>query len=102
MATQRMIRQGLYDPAFEHDSCGVGFVASIDGTKSHQIVQWAIQCVCNVTHRGALSADAKTGDGAGVSTQVPHQFFAKVMSRLNLPAVAAGDLAVGMIFLSAE
>ncbi|MBI3324031.1 MAG: glutamate synthase large subunit [Candidatus Omnitrophica bacterium] len=93
---------GLYHPSFEHDSCGVGFVASINGTPSHQIVSWAIQCVCNVTHRGALSADAKTGDGAGVLTQIPQPFFAKVLRGLNAPAVAPNDLAVGMLFLSGD
>jgi len=93
---------GLYDPASERDACGVGFVASIQGVPSHQIVQWAIQCVCHVTHRGAVSADAKTGDGAGIETQLPHQFFAKVMAQQKLPTVPAGDLAVGMIFLSRE
>jgi len=97
-----MHRIGLYDPGFEHDSCGVGFVASIEGRKSHQIVQWAIQCVCNVTHRGAVSADAKTGDGAGVETQIPHQLFAKVLTGLRLAPVAPGDLAVGMLFLSQD
>ena len=66
---------GLYSPAYEHDACGTGFVASIDGVASHAIVQSAIQCVCHMTHRGALSADAKTGDGAGILTQLPHQFF---------------------------
>ena len=93
---------GLYNPAFEHDGCGVGFVASIEGTPSHQIVQWAIQCVCNVTHRGALSADAKTGDGAGIETQLPHPFFAKVLSSLKLPPVLPGDLAVGTCFLAQD
>jgi len=66
---------GLYNPANEHDSCGVGFVASIEGATTHEIVQWALQCVCNVTHRGAVSADAKTGDGARILTSMPHQFF---------------------------
>ncbi len=89
---------GLYRPAFERDACGTGFVASIDGVASHTIVQWAVQCVCNVTHRGAVSADAKTGDGAGVLTQIPHQLFAKVLKELQAPPVAPGDLAVGVMF----
>ncbi len=89
---------GLFDAA-ERDSCGVGFVASIDGAPSHEIVRWAVQCVCNVTHRGALSADAKTGDGAGVTTQIPHALFAKVLAQLKAKPVAAGDLGVGVIFL---
>jgi glutamate synthase domain-containing protein 2/glutamate synthase domain-containing protein 1/glutamate synthase domain-containing protein 3 len=90
---------GLYDPAHEHDACGTGFVASIDGEATHQIVQWAVQCVCNVTHRGAVSADAKTGDGAGILTQIPHRLFAKVLKGLGARPVAQGDLAVGVIFL---
>ncbi|MBI3088365.1 MAG: glutamate synthase large subunit [Candidatus Omnitrophica bacterium] len=91
-----------YDPAFERDSCGVGFVASIGGKATHQIVQWAVGCVCNVTHRGAVSADAKTGDGAGVQTQIPHKLFAKVLAGMHAPAAAPGDLAVGMLFLPRE
>jgi len=92
-------RMGLYDPAYEHDACGTGFVASIDGAASHQIVKWAVQCVCNVTHRGAVSADAKTGDGAGVLTQIPRKLFAKALKQLKAGPVAEGDLAVGVIFL---
>jgi len=83
----------------EKDACGTGFVASIDGVASHWIVQAGIQCVCNVTHRGALSADAKTGDGAGILTQIPHRFFAKILRELKAPRVKAGDLGVGVIFL---
>ncbi len=93
---------GLFHPAAERDSCGVGFVASIDGEASHQIVDWAVQCVCNVTHRGAVSADAKTGDGAGVTTQIPHRLFAKILKEKGIDAPAPGDLAVGVIFLSQD
>ena len=57
---------GLYDPAFEHDACGVGMVASIKGVRSNSILRKALTCVCNLIHRGAMDADAKTGDGAGV------------------------------------
>ena len=94
--------RGLYDPAYEHDACGTGFVASIDGAASHEIVRSAIQCVCNVTHRGAVSADAKTGDGAGILTQIPQKLFAKVLKQLKASPVAAGDLAVGVIFLTQD
>ncbi len=93
---------GLYRRAFEHDSCGTGFVASIDGIPSHEIVRWAIQCVCNVTHRGAVSADAKTGDGAGVLTQIPHAFFAKVLTQLRLEPLDPRDLAIGVCFLAQQ
>jgi glutamate synthase (NADPH/NADH) large chain/glutamate synthase (ferredoxin) len=90
--------QGLYHPAFERDACGTGFVASIDGAASHRIVEWSLQCVCNVTHRGAVSADAKTGDGAGILTQLPHKLFAKVLAQLKAPAAGPGDLGVGVFF----
>ena len=90
--------QGLYHPASEHDACGTGFVASIDGKASHQIVQWGVQCVCNVTHRGAVSADAKTGDGAGVLTNLPHRLFANVLKELKAAPLPPGDLAVGVFF----
>jgi glutamate synthase domain-containing protein 2/glutamate synthase domain-containing protein 1/glutamate synthase domain-containing protein 3 len=92
----------LYDPAYERDACGTGFVASIDGIASHDIVRCALQCVCNVTHRGAVSADAKTGDGAGLLTQIPHALFAKALAQLKAPPAAPGDLAVGMLFLPQE
>ncbi len=91
--------QGLFQPADERDSCGVGFVASIDGAPSHEIVRKSVQCVCNVTHRGAVSADAKTGDGAGIVTQIPQQLFGKVLAKLGAKPVAPGDLAVGVMFL---
>ncbi|MBI3996179.1 MAG: glutamate synthase large subunit [Candidatus Omnitrophica bacterium] len=93
---------GLFRPADERDSCGTGFVASIDGVATHEIVRWGVQCVCNVTHRGAVSADAKTGDGAGILTQIPQKLFAKVLKQLKAQPVAAGDVAVGVIFLSQE
>src|SRR3954471_15942330 len=69
--------QGLYDPALDKDSCGVGFIADIKGRKSHQIVEDAIQILCNLEHRGATGADPRMGDGAGVLVQIPHKFFAK-------------------------
>src|SRR3989338_9174678 len=90
---------GLFDPAYERDACGTGFVASIDGVATHAIVKAAIQCVCNVTHRGAVSADAKTGDGAGILTQLPHGVFAKVLKELKAKPVGPCDLGVGVIFL---
>ncbi|HEX9780812.1 MAG TPA: glutamate synthase large subunit [bacterium] len=90
---------GLYDAAHEHDACGTGFVASIDGIASHDIVRDAVQCVCNVTHRGAVSADAKTGDGAGILTQIPHRLFARALEELKAKPAGPGDLAVGVMFL---
>ena len=101
-STHDLQSRGLYHPAYEHDACGTGFVASIDGIPSHAIVTAAVQCVCNVTHRGALSADAKTGDGAGILTQIPQPLFAKVLTQLRAAPVAPGDLAVGVFFFPQE
>ncbi len=89
-------KQGLYDPAFEHDACGVGFIAKIDGEKSHDIVKDGVQILCNLEHRGAVGGDMKTGDGAGMLIQIPHKFFKKVTS-FNLPD--AGSYGAGMLFL---
>ncbi len=83
----------------EHDACGVGFVAQIDGVSSHQILQFGIQSVCNVTHRGALDADGKTGDGAGVSTQIPHKLLALDLEKWGVRLEDPSALAVGMCFL---
>src|SRR5579883_3654521 len=88
----------LYDPRLEHDACGVGFVASISGARGHEILCHALTSVINLTHRGAVDADAKSGDGAGVLTQVPHQLFARELARRGL-RVDPARLAVGMVFL---
>src|SRR3989442_15093093 len=93
-------REGLlYSPRYEHDACGVGFVADIHGRRSHEILWKAIQAVVNLTHRGAVSADGKSGDGAGILTQIPYRFFRGEIERLGLRVPPEGDLAVGMIFL---
>ena len=91
----------LWRPEFEKDSCGVGFVADVSGRPSHRILRMAIQGVCCVTHRGAVSADAKTGDGAGILTQIPRKLFAKELSRLNSGTRHRPDqeLGVGVFFL---
>ncbi len=88
-------RQGLYDPANEHDACGVGFVAHIKGEKSHDIIQQGLTILKRVAHRGAVGADPKAGDGAGLLMQIPDAFFRAEVE--NLPA--EGDYGVGMIFL---
>ena len=89
----------LYNPRFEHDSCGVGFVADISGEKSRRVLDRALEAVVNVTHRGAISADAKTGDGAGVLTQIPSSIFVPQAAALGATVANDGDLAVGVVFL---
>ena len=71
----KMTKQGLYDPAFEHDSCGVGFVCDIKGIKSNEIVRQGLEALKRLSHRGATGSDPKTGDGAGILIQIPHTFF---------------------------
>lgn len=92
-------RRLLYHPDREHDACGVGFVANINGTRSHEILKIAITSVCNLNHRGAIDADAKTGDGAGILTQIPHELFAKVVEQMGHRLYQPQDLGVGMMFL---
>src|SRR5579875_194062 len=89
----------LYDPRFEHDACGVGFVAHVAGVASHAILQYALTSVVNLTHRGAVDADAASGDGAGVLTQLPRGLFARELARLGIRLADLSRLAVGMVFL---
>ena len=95
-------RRGLYDPANEHDACGMGFVASIRGEQSHKIIEQGIQVLVNLTHRGACGCDPETGDGAGVLIQIPHKFFARECAILGFELPAPGEYAVGMTFLPVE
>jgi glutamate synthase (NADPH/NADH) large chain len=92
-------RQGLYDPALDKDSCGVGFIANIKGAKSHQIVADAIQILCNLEHRGATGADPRMGDGAGILVQMPHKFFARKAKELGFTLPEPGQYGVGHLFL---
>src|SRR6516225_5732082 len=94
--------QGLYDPGNERDACGIGFVASIRGHKSHDIILKGIQVLINLTHRGACGCDPETGDGAGVLIQIPHKFFARECAKLGFTLPAAGEYGVGMVFLPVE
>ena len=89
-------KQGLYDPFFEHDACGVGFVANIDGTRSHAIIEQGLTVLRNLTHRGACGCDPETGDGAGILLQVPDAFLREIVD-FDLPG--AGQYAVGTAFL---
>ena len=95
------IPQSLYRPEFEHDACGVGFIANITGKKEHRVVQFAIEALNSLAHRGALDADAKTGDGAGILIQLPKAFFQREAEKLGVPAIQEEDLAVGFVFAPA-
>ncbi len=94
--------QGLYHPSHEHDACGIGFVASIKGHKSHDIIEKGIQILINLTHRGACGCDPETGDGAGLLIQIPHAFFAREASKLGFTLPGAGEYGVGMVFMPVE
>src|SRR6266404_4587518 len=89
-------KQGLYDPQYEHDACGVGFVVDIKGRRSATIVQKALQVLKNLQHRGACGCEVNTGDGAGILLQVPDTFLRKVAPA---PLPAAGEYGVGLVFL---
>jgi glutamate synthase (NADPH/NADH) large chain/glutamate synthase (ferredoxin) len=93
---------GLYNPELEHDACGVGFVAQISGKRSNAVLQTALTSICSLMHRGALDADAKTGDGAGVCTQIPYKLLAPEVARLGHTLYNPSDLGVGVMFLPAD
>src|SRR5882672_1364003 len=95
-------RQGLYDPANEHDACGVGFIANIKSVKSHDIIDQGLQILKNLTHRGAVGADPLAGDGAGILIQIPDQFFRGEMPGRGVKLPPPGEYGVGMVFLPQE
>jgi len=92
------IEKGLYNSSFEHDNCGIGFVAHLNGKKSHDIVQMGLEVLENMTHRGAEGADSKTGDGAGIMLQIPRDFY--LIQGYNIPP--EGQFGTGIIFLPQE
>ncbi len=96
------VKQGLYDPANEHDACGVGFVANIKGVRSHAIVEQGLQILKNLTHRGAVGADPLAGDGAGILIQLPDQFLREEMAANGVQLPPPGEYGVGMVFLPQE
>ncbi|GBL10597.1 ferredoxin-dependent glutamate synthase 1 [Microcystis aeruginosa Sj] len=95
-------KQGLYDPRFEHDACGVGFIVHKTGKKSHDIVEQALTILLNLDHRGACGAEKNTGDGAGILCQIPDLFFRKVTSNLGFTLPAAGQYGVGMLYTAPD
>ncbi|MEO1070103.1 MAG: glutamate synthase subunit alpha, partial [Cyanobacteria bacterium J06638_6] len=92
--------QGLYHPQYEHDACGVGFVVHMKGAQSHSIVQQGLKILVNLTHRGAVGAEANTGDGAGILLQMPHRFMAKVAAAEGITLPEPGHYGVGFFFSS--
>ena len=91
-------KQGLYDPRFEHDACGVGFVVNIKGVQSHEIVEQALTVLQNLDHRGACGCEENTGDGAGILMQIPHAFLKDACAGLGFQLPDPGEYGVGMIF----
>ena len=94
--------KGLYDPSFEHDACGIGFVASIKGSKSHQHISDALTVLENMEHRGACGCENNTGDGAGIMIQTPHEFFFEECLKLGVHLPSFGKYGVGIIFFPRE
>ena len=94
--------QGLYDPRFEKEACGIGFVANVKGQKSHDIVRKGLQVLENLAHRGAVGCDPCTGDGAGILIQIPHEFLKRSCTESGIRLPGAGEYGVGMVFLPAE
>ncbi|WP_211750187.1 glutamate synthase large subunit [Paenibacillus sp. Marseille-Q4541] len=95
-------KQGLYDPQFEKDACGMGFVANIKGVPSHDIVSHALTMLSNMEHRGGQGSEPNSGDGAGILIQIPHQFFTEEAERLGFRLPEQGHYGVGMIFTSRD
>ena len=93
-------RQGLYDPALEHDACGVGFLANIRGEKSHAVVHKGIVALERLEHRGACGCDPETGDGAGILIQIPDRFFRQEVAKFGVELPPSGRYASGKILLS--
>jgi glutamate synthase (NADPH) large chain len=95
-------RQGLYDPAFEHDACGLGFVAQLGGEPTHAIVRHGLEILANLTHRGAAGCDPCTGDGAGALLQIPHELYRAELAASGIELPPPGDYAVAACFFSSD
>ena len=99
---QHKTHQGLYDPAYEHDACGVGFVVDMKGRRSHNIVEQALTVLRNLMHRGACGCEENTGDGAGILIQMPHAFLKRECGKLGITLPEPGHYGTGLIFLPRE
>ncbi len=97
--TPRLSTDGLYNPAFEHEACGVGLVANIKGKKSHRVIEQGLEVLINLGHRGAAGADPETGDGAGIMVQMPHEFIVSAFGKAGIVVPDRGDYGIGMTFL---
>src|SRR6516164_4997735 len=95
-------KQGLYDPRYEHDACGVGFVVDLKGRQSRDLVAKAIQVLLSLEHRGACGCEKNTGDGAGILLQTPHKFLARECERLGIRLPAPGLYGTGLVFLPTD
>ena len=102
MNKHRAEKFGLYNPANEHDSCGVGFIAQIEGKKTHEIIEKGLDILKNIDHRGAVGADPLMGDGAGITIQIPHNFFKSEMKKQGIDLPGEGEYGVGIVFLPKE
>jgi len=92
-------KQGLYDPMYEHDACGIGFIANLKNKATHDMVKKGLEILCHLEHRGGQGSDPETGDGAGILTAIPHAFFKKSCEELGFKLPAQGNYGVGMLFL---
>lgn len=99
---QQSSPQGLYDPRFEHDACGVGFIVHMNGQKSHELVEQGLTILNNLEHRGACGAETNTGDGAGILLQIPHKFLKKVAAQEDITLPVEGEYGVGMIYTTPD
>ena len=98
IAAQKATKTGLYDPKHEHDACGLGFIANFKGKKSHKIIQDGIRILENLEHRGATGADPLMGDGAGMLTQIPHNFFLEECKKIGFSIPNSGQYSIGFFF----
>ncbi len=97
--TPRLSTDGMYEPSFEHEACGVGLVANVKGKRSHEVIDQGLEVLINLGHRGASGADPETGDGAGITIQMPHAFISREFGGLGVSVPEPGDYGVGMTFL---
>ena len=102
MENNNPIKQGLYDPCFEHDACGIGTIVNIDGEKSHEVLSDCLTILEKLEHRGGTGADERTGDGSGVLFNIPHNFFKEELKSKGITLEHEGDYAVAMVFLPQE